>query len=49
MHFGATIWIGLGATVLVIGSIVLLRRKPIDGFGAVSEHWVMQHRADRSD
>jgi len=50
MHFGAAIWIGLGAAVLVIGGIVLLRRKPpVDGFGAVSEQWVMQHRAGPYD
>ena len=49
MHFGAAIWIGLGAAVVVIGGIALLRRKPVDGVGAVSEQWVMQHRAGRSD
>jgi hypothetical protein len=49
MHLGAVIWIGLGAATLVIGGVVLLRRKPSDGFGAVSEQWVMQHRAGPSD
>ena len=49
MHLGATIWIGLGAAALIGGAIVLFRRKPSDGFGAVSEQWVMQHRAGPSD
>jgi len=49
MHFGATLWIGLGAAALIAAAVVLLRRKPSDGFGAVSEQWVMQHRAGRSD
>jgi hypothetical protein len=49
MHLGAMIWIGLGAAALVIGGVVLLRRKPTDGFGAVSEQWVMQHRAGPPD
>ena len=49
MHLGAVIWIGLGAAALVIGGVVLLRRKPSDGFGAVSEQWVMQHRAGPND
>ena len=49
MHFGAAIWIGLGTAVLVIGSVLLLRRKPSDGFGAVSDQWVMQHRASPPD
>jgi hypothetical protein len=45
MHLGAALWIGLGAAALVIGGVLLLRRKPSDGFGAVSDQWVMQHRA----
>jgi len=49
MHLGATIWIGLGAAALIAGAFVLFRRKPSDGFGAVSEQWVMQHRAGPSD
>ncbi len=49
MHLGSVIWIGLGAAALVIGGIVLLRRKPSEGFGAVSEQWVMQHRAGPTD
>jgi hypothetical protein len=49
MHLGAMMWIGLGAAALVIGGLVLFRRKPTDGFGAVSEQWVMQHRAGPSD
>ena len=49
MHLGAAIWTGLGAAALVIAGIALLRRKPVDGFGAVSEQWVMQHRAGPSD
>jgi hypothetical protein len=49
MHLGAVIWIGFGAAAFVIGGVVLLRRKPSDGFGAVSEQWVNQHRAGPSD
>ena len=49
MHLGATIWIGLGAAALIAGAIVLFRREPTDGFGAVSEQWVMQHRAGPDD
>jgi len=49
MHLGAAIWIGLAAAVLVVGSVLLMRKKPSDGFGAVSDHWVMQHRASPPD
>ena len=49
MHLGAMIWIGLGAGALVVAGLVLFRRKPTDGFGAVSEQWVMQHRAGPTD
>ena len=49
MHLGAAVWIGLGAAALVIGGVLLLRRKPSDGFGAVSDQWVMQHRATPPD
>jgi len=49
MHIGAAIWIGLGAAALVIGGALLLRKKPSDGFGAVSDQWVMQHRATPPD
>src|SRR5262245_53009548 len=40
MHMGAAVWIGLGAAALIISSVLLLRRKPVDGFGAVSDRWV---------
>ncbi len=49
MHLSAAIWVGLGAAALLIGGVVLLRRKSTDGFGAVSEQWVMHHRAGPSD
>jgi hypothetical protein len=49
MHFGAVMWIGVGAAALVIGGVMLLWRKPSDGFGAVSEQWVMQHRTGPPD
>jgi hypothetical protein len=49
MHLAAAIWIGLGAAALVIGGVLLLRRKTSDGFGAVSDQWVMQHRATPPD
>ncbi len=49
MHVSAAIWIGLGAAALVIGGIMLFRRKSTDGYGAVSEQWVMQHRAGPTD
>ena len=49
MHFGAAVWIGFGTTALVIGAVMLLRRKSSDGFGVVSEQWVMQHRAGPND
>jgi len=49
MHIGAAIWIGLGAAALIIGGALLFRRKPSDGFGAVSDQWVMQHRATPPD
>lgn len=50
MHFGAAVWIGISVAGLVVGGILLFRRKsPPDGFGAVSDHWVMQHRAGPSD
>ena len=45
MHVGAAVWIGLGAAVFIIGGVLLMRRKTTDGFGAVSDQWVMQHRA----
>jgi hypothetical protein len=49
MHLSAALWVGLAAAVLVIGSVLLLRKKPSDGFGAVSDQWVMQHRATPPD
>jgi len=49
MHLGAAILVGLGAAALVVGGVLLLRRKPSDGFGAVSEQWVTQHRAGPED
>jgi hypothetical protein len=49
MHLGAAVWIGLGAAALIFGGALLLRRKPSDGFGAVSDQWVMQHRATPPD
>jgi hypothetical protein len=49
MHIGAAIWIGLGAAALIIGGALLLRKKPSDGFGVVSDQWVMQHRATPPD
>jgi hypothetical protein len=49
MHVGAAVWIGLGTATLVVATVLLLRRKPSDGFGAVSDQWVMQHRATPPD
>jgi hypothetical protein len=49
MHISAAVWIGLGAAALIISSVLLFRRKPVDGFGAVSDQWVMQHRATPPD
>ena len=49
MHLGAAILVSLGAAALLLGGVLLLRRKPSDGFGAVSEQWVMQHRAGPED
>jgi hypothetical protein len=49
MHVGAAVWIGLGIATLVVATVLLLRRKPSDGFGAVSDQWVMQHRATPPD
>ena len=49
MHFSAAIWLGFGAAALVIGGVLLLRRKSSDSFGVVSEQWVMHHRAGPGD
>ncbi len=49
MHLSAAVWLGVGAAVLVVGGVLLFRRKSTDSFGVVSEQWVMQHRAGPSD
>ena len=50
MHFATALWIGVGAVALVvIGGVLLLRHGPPDNLGAVSDQWVMQHRATPGD
>ena len=50
MHFAAALWIGFGAVALVvIGGVLLLRHGPSENLGAVSDQWVMHHRATPGD
>ncbi len=49
MHVSSGAWIAIGAFVVVIGGVLLLRRKTPENLGAVSDQWVAEHRAVRPD
>jgi hypothetical protein len=50
MHVGPVLWIGIGAVVLALGVILLFFRGSLsEGLGAVSDQWVVRHRAGPLD
>jgi hypothetical protein len=50
MHLAPALWIGIGASVLAIGAILLFfRGSSSEGLGAVSDQWVVRHRAGQLD
>ena len=42
-------WMAIGATLvaaIVVTAIIMLVRRPGDDLGAVSVHWIAEHRVD---
>jgi len=50
MHLSTAVWLGVGATMVVLAVIVLfVRGSSAADLGSVSDQWVAQHRASDPD